>query len=434
VVSARGLLALGYEAPEAPLEAFLTLPGLGDGAQLWDATAWGEPAAWALRGEVARVEIAAGEPLEAIREQAAALLGPGGEEVGPLRWFGGVSFSVQPRHPGPWGAFARASFTLPRWSYERRPRGGARLWLTTRETGDRAALDAEARRVLDALAGAALAPPEPRRLAARMVDDEASGDGYLALVARALDAIASGRFEKLVPARRVELSGAFDVAAVLGKLRALQPGAACFCVARGGASFLGATPERLVAVEGGVVRSEAVAGSVARQGDDEAARARLLASEKDRREHAAVVDGIERALAARCDGVEVAPQAAVRVLRQILHLVTPVRARLRPGGHVLDVVEALHPTPAVGGLPAAGASDWLDAEEPVGRGWYASPVGWFDGNGNGQFAVAIRSALVDGERAWAYAGAGVVRGSEPAAELAETRVKLGVMREALGVS
>ena len=97
------------------------------------------------------------------------------------------------------------------------------------------------------------------------------------------------------------------------------------------------------------------------------------------------------------------------------------------------MVEALHPTPAVGGFPGAEAAAWLDREEPCGRGWYASPVGWFDGYGNGQFAVAIRSALIEGERAWAYAGAGVVRGSEPAAELAETRVKLGVMREALGV-
>jgi isochorismate synthase EntC len=147
-----------------------------------------------------------------------------------------------------------------------------------------------------------------------------------------------------------------------------------------------------------------------------------------------VVDAIAQVL--RELGGEVTARAtpAVRALRHVLHLHTPIAARLRASRHVLDVAARLHPTPAVGGTPTALALDWIAAHEPVARGWYAAPVGWFDLAGNGELAVAIRSGVVAEDRAQLWAGAGIVAGSDPDRELAETDIKLRAMLGALGVS
>ena len=123
----------------------------------------------------------------------------------------------------------------------------------------------------------------------------------------------------------------------------------------------------------------------------------------------------------------------MRTLRQILHLHTPITGELAADAHVLDLVAALHPTPAVGGTPTADAVAWIAAHEPTPRGWYASPVGWFDAAGDGEFAVAIRSGLLAGTTATLFAGAGIVAASDPAAELAETELKLRALSDALGL-
>ena len=204
-------------------------------------------------------------------------------------------------------------------------------------------------------------------------------------------------------------------------------------MARGGAAFVGASPERLVRKRGRVVDSEALAGSCARTGDDAAAAAALAASAKDRAEHAWVVAAIEAALAPRCRTLDVPSAPAVRTLRQILHLHTPITGELAQGAHVLELVAALHPTPAVGGTPTADAVAWIAAHEPTPRGWYASPVGWFDAAGDGEFAVAIRSGLLAGATATLFAGAGIVAASDPAAELAETELKLRALSDVLGL-
>ena len=117
----------------------------------------------------------------------------------------------------------------------------------------------------------------------------------------------------------------------------------------------------------------------------------------------------------------------------MLHLHTPITARLRDGSDILDVLAALHPTPAVGGVPTAAASRWLEANEGEPRGWYAAPVGWLDPVGDGHFVVALRSALVRGTEAHCYAGAGIVDGSDPESEYAETELKARTLMTALGV-
>ncbi len=165
-----------------------------------------------------------------------------------------------------------------------------------------------------------------------------------------------------------------------------------------------------------------------------------MSSEKERREHAFVVEAIRSTLASRCTSLEAPLTPALRQLVGIQHLETPFRGRLDPNpasgeqADVLALVEALHPTPAVGGVPRAAAQDWLCRHEELDRGWYASPVGWLDVEGGGDFRVALRSGLVRNEvevreqarqgRALLFAGAGLVAGSDPEQELVETRIKL----------
>jgi isochorismate synthase EntC len=159
----------------------------------------------------------------------------------------------------------------------------------------------------------------------------------------------------------------------------------------------------------------------------------LLASTKDRREHELVVQAIRAALEGDAE-VDAPSEPAVRVLRHVVHLYTPFRARLRTPRHVLELAERLHPTPAMGGTPRQFAIDWIRTREPVARGWYSAPVGWFDLDGNGEFAVAIRAGVLAGNRAHLWAGAGIVAGSDPARELAETEIKLRAILGALGVT
>jgi isochorismate synthase EntC len=147
-----------------------------------------------------------------------------------------------------------------------------------------------------------------------------------------------------------------------------------------------------------------------------------------------VVRAIADALADAGGKVDMPDAPGVRALRHVLHLHMPIRARLAQPRHVLELAARLHPTPAVGGTPTHVACDWIAAREPAARGWYASPVGWFDLDGNGELAVAIRSGLLAGDRAHVWAGAGIVAGSDPDRELAETDDKLRAMLGALGVS
>lgn len=261
----------------------------------------------------------------------------------------------------------------------------------------------------------------------------------------ALDAFAEGDLSKVVLARSlsIEHDSVLDVPAFLGRLRELYPTCTLVAMGRGDDTFLAATPELLVRVEGRVVTSAALAGSAPRGRHPEEDRAfgeALLASVKERSEHAYVVDALRIALADRCASLEVPAAPRLRALFGIQHLETPIRGELAIGGEsdgdedVLGLVEALHPTPAVGGVPRSAAQSWLRQHEGLDRGWYAAPIGWLDLGGGGDFRVALRSGLIrnglaaKGEggasRARLFAGAGLVEGSDPEAELVETRIKL----------
>ena len=253
---------------------------------------------------------------------------------------------------------------------------------------------------------------------------------FRALVERALANIYAGELEKVVVARCTALS--FDAPIdVCDVLRELEASEYCtrFAIRCANTTFLGATPERLVRLTGNVVDTEALAGS----GDSESATA-LLESQKERIEHDLVVQEIVKRLAPWCDSLDYPKTPEVRALKHLVHLHTPIHGRLKVREHVLDVVGRLHPTPAVGGLPGLRAQRFIADHEPVPRGWYASPIGWFDAEGDGEFAVGLRSGAFVGDRAYLYAGNGIVKDSDPASEYAETKLKLASLSAALHVA
>jgi isochorismate synthase len=259
---------------------------------------------------------------------------------------------------------------------------------------------------------------------------------YRGLVEKALGAIRQGDLEKVVVARSCTVVGTrpFETLRVLRSLRALHPSCTIFALARGPVTFLGAAPERLVRLERGLVQVDAVAGTAPRgrtpQQDRRLAR-QLVESKKDQEEHSVVVRCVLEALVPHCSALSAPESPGLLQTDGIQHLHTPIEGRLRDPGAItaLDLVGDLHPTPAVGGAPRAAALAWLRSHEDLDRGWYAGPLGWLAPEGDGEFTVALRSLLLRGAEATLFAGAGIVDGSDPDAELLETRLKL---RTALG--
>lgn len=349
----------------------------------------------------------------------------GGDAPVRPRLLGGLAFVPGGADRAPWTGFGDAWFALPRWSYIREG-DKAHLVLALDQASARHDWHGELAAFRAAFAGGFVARPQPPMTALDRGDTEA----FRAHVTAITDAIAQGDYAKVVAARSavVSLGGEVRAADLLAELDARHD--ACVRVLvrpPGGGTLIAATPERLVRVDGTSVQCDALAGS-----HPDGASA-LLASGKDQREHALVVDAIASALRGLGADVRIPAAPVVRALRHVLHLHTPITATLAAPRHVLEVAAALHPTPAVGGTPTRLATRWI-AEHEVPRGWYAAPVGWCDLDGNGELAVAIRSGVLTGERAHLWAGAGIVAGSDPDRELAETELKLRAMLGALGVA
>ena len=352
-------------------------------------------------------------------------------EAPPPRLFGGFAFQPGSAREEPWRGFGDGGFILPRWLYARRE-GHATLSLAlTAEDGPALAGHLDAlEKILESLALNAPTdgpPPAPRRVAA--LPRPTWGRQVEAI----RQAIQAGTFRKIVAARRstVELEAPLDPLSVLHRLHPEQlRGCLRFAFFRPGASFLGATPERLIARNGQNIETEALAGSIG-SGDHQADR--LLGSLKDLGEHALVVEHLVERLRPLCDDLDWSSQPRIRELRNLLHLHTPIRGRLRGDTHILDLVATLHPTPAVAGVPAQPALRWISERETTPRGWYAGPIGWFDAAGDGEFDVALRSCLLAGPTVWLFAGAGIMLDSDPELEYQETALKQRSLLAALGV-
>jgi menaquinone-specific isochorismate synthase len=258
-------------------------------------------------------------------------------------------------------------------------------------------------------------------------------DAWCERVRATLAAIERGQFEKAVLAREVlvDADEPFDPRVIVDRLQRAQGG--CYVFAADG--FVGATPELLVRRHGSEVVSRPIAGTRPRGATiaaDRAAAGALSGSQKDTWEHRLVVDAVAADLEDAGVSLDPVGPPEVDAFGTVLHLATTVRGVL-PDSDVsaLDLARRLHPTPAIGGAPRDAATAWLDEIEGLARGPYGGPVGWVDRDGDGEWAVALRCAELDGRRARLLAGAGIVAGSDPEAEWAETQAKFAPMLGAL---
>jgi salicylate biosynthesis isochorismate synthase len=353
--------------------------------------------------------------------------------AGPV-WLGGFAFDPQGGGSATWSSFDPGSLFLPEVSICRR---GEECFLTVNaivgpgDDAERRAANLGAR-----LAGlrpdATLPLADPHPTARPTIRSARPPRTFEAAVEGATARIAAGEMAKVVLAREVIVSAAaaHDPAPIFGAMRQGFPACFCFCAGTPEAAFIGASPELLVRRSGAGVSTVALAGSTRRSSDpavDDHLGERLLRSDKDRREHRIVAERIVRRLRPHAVWVETGPEPEIVKVANIQHLATPVIAQLAEPRSAIELAGMLHPTPAVGGEPWPAAQAALRELEQLDRGWYAAPVGWMDATEDGEFCVALRSALLRDRDAHLFAGVGVVAGSDPEAELAETETKLQAM-------
>ena len=271
----------------------------------------------------------------------------------------------------------------------------------------------------------------------RQLTQEPSPDVYAAAVVAAARRIAGSDLSKVVLARtlRVDAGRTLDARRLVHRLRAVEPHCYTFAAPTPAGTLVGASPELLVSRRGARVRSMPLAGTAPRSGDldEDRANARSLAgSTKEREEHAIVVDAVAEVLGAFCDDLSFDPEPVLEPTANVWHLATRFDGTLRdPTVTALDLVAELHPTPAVCGAPPSAASAVIEELEGFDRGAYAGPVGWMDAGGDGDWAIALRCAALDGASATLFAGAGIVAASDPAMEVDETDRKFRAFLDSL---
>ena len=359
-----------------------------------------------------------------------------------VRFYGGFSFRTDHVAEDVWSAFPSALFHVP--AFELEGDGSGDAWLRARalvpaeDVADalvrlrRAAesLRAELTSLLDRPTPLPAAVPAPRAPTDR--------DAWEGAVATSLAAIRGCRVSKVVLARTLDVAAAVDPAVVVVRLWEANRGSHVFLFEPcPGVAMVGAAPETVTTLRDGVFHATAVAGSI-RRGDSPREQAelatRLLASDKDRSEQRIALDDMVARLETVAHQIRTDPQPHVLTLARIQHLETEIRASVPAGTGILDLLRLLHPTPAVCGLPRDEALTLLTEVEIFQRGWYAGPVGWFDADGNGVFAPALRCAVFHDGRWRLFAGAGIVEGSVPALEWEETAIKFTPVLEALAAS
>ncbi len=370
------------------------------------------------------------------------VLSAGAARAPRVRFFGGFSFRADHAAEGVWAAFPSARFQVPAVELEGDASGDAWLRVRAPFSGEDAPnalarLRGRAEALRAELASLSERPtPPPPELPARRVTT--SRDAWDEAVRRSLEAIRREQVSKVVLARTLDVGADADPADVVMRLWEVNGGSHVFLFQPEAASALvGAAPETVTTLRDGVFHATSVAGSIGRghtPREQAELAARLLASDKDRHEQSIALDDMVARLGAVAHQIRTDPQPHVLTLARIQHLETEIRATVPSGTGVLDLLRILHPTAAVCGLPRDAALEFLAKVEPFERGWYAGPVGWLDGEGNGIFAPALRSAVLH-EGAWRlFAGAGIVEGSEPALEWEETAMKFTPVLDALAAS
>lgn len=352
--------------------------------------------------------------------------------------FGGFSFDPLNKTQSVWTNFPQAYFAVPAFQLViKDDRAYVSIHLVTKKTesfNDFEALRKERDRLIHAAQVSELKKYEKPLVTKRT---EIKKDDYLASIRKVTEVIKAKQAEKVVISRALKLDFAkpLSAASALYQASEEQPESFLFGLEAGSQFFFGATPERLVKVKDRQALSTCLAGSIPRGRTverDTQLGEELLSDKKNRSEHQYVVSMISKVFGAHSTHVTVPKTPKLMKIRDIQHLYTPVEGELMPGSTLLDLVRDLHPTPALGGEPKQEALSLIRQYETMNRGYYAAPVGWIDAKGNGEFAVAIRSALLNETEAYLYAGGGIVEDSTPEAEYDETWVKFRPMLRALG--
>ncbi len=344
-----------------------------------------------------------------------------------LRYYGGFRFAGAGAPDSDWSLFGVSRFVVPRFELRTGP-AGSQLSFHFKAAEMASGLMAEwverlGAMTFDAREWEDIIPPPLSRA------DAPDRAGWERNVLTALDDFETGALEKIVLARKATFGfgGHLDPITLMHRLKSATPECFHFCyMPTSELAFVGASPERLYRREGRQVETEAVAGTRMRASEpaeDERLGRLLLQSEKDQREHAFVREGIRETLQPLCETFAMDESPSLLKLARGQHLYTAVQGRLREGVGDADILAALHPTPALGGSPTAKALERITALEPFDRGWYAAPVGWVSRDA-AEFAVAIRSGLVQPERLSLFSGAGIVRGSTPDNEWEEIELKI----------
>lgn len=359
------------------------------------------------------------------------------------RWFGGFSFRSNHDSVGVWSAFPAAHFLLPRVQLTQ---VNGKTWLAFNDSlqAEETLQEAEQRLKVevDRLIESHLEAPTFDSTAIEVEQTSALMDQatWHRLIENTTDKIAKGDLEKVVLAQalQVQSKAPVDTMTVLRHLRKKYPNCYSFLFEpEPGQAFFGATPELLAKVDDDAVETMAMASSIGRGKDaagDQRLAEKLLASSKERHEHHVVIEAIQRKLAPLTTELSIPDQPEIAKFSNIQHLKTNIRGKLTHASSMLSVIEAMHPTPAMGGTPRQAALEWIETSEPFPRGWYASPIGWLDAQGNGLFVVAIRSAVTSGQETQLFAGAGIVADSDPEREWAEIQLKFRPILEALSPS
>lgn len=339
---------------------------------------------------------------------------------------GGLAFDVKQKKQSLWQAFPNSKLSIPTYMVTQ---SQGRYFMTVNQFIDEDIILREVMDVMTEFESDIIDVDKSQKNQHKVLNKEAiKSDAWKELVNEAVAEIRSERAKKIVLARelRLKLDRKVSIHSVLRNLFETQPNSYIFTYEEADDCFIGATPERLVQIKGKQLLSTCLAGTMPRgkTAEEDKNLAKLLLNDaKNLEEHDYVVQMIRQNIADYCEDIDMPEQPVIYPLRNLQHLYTPVKARLKKGASVLSIINQLHPTPALGGVPREKALSFIRQHEFLERGWYGAPLGWMDNNDNSEFVVAIRSGLIQGKEASLFAGCGVMKDSDAEMEYEETKVK-----------
>jgi len=348
---------------------------------------------------------------------------------------GGMDFDPRKEKSKQWENFKPSQFTVPEYMLAHNVEG---TYFTVNMVVDKDSETADiVRQIRETEDIFAQTPKVSQETSSIEKTEEMDPQKWKQKVSEAKEEIKQGKAEKIVLARQLYLkfNQKPDIASILQLLEQTQNNSYIFAFEKDDTCFIGATPERLVKLSGDELLSTCLAGTAPRgetAEEDQRLANQLLMDKKNRQEHQLVVQMIKNAMNHYCSVLDIPENPTIRPLKNMQHLYTPVRGTLKSGYSIFNVIEELHPTPALGGLPKEASLEFIRKRESLDRGWYGAPIGWMDSNRNGEFAVAIRSGLIQGYEASLFAGCGIVADSDPEEEYRETSIKLQPMLSVLG--